>query len=151
MPRYYLGVDGGGTNCRVRLADANLVTLADAGSGRSNLQIEAGEAAFRSISEGTRQVFEKAGIDFRITQPHKGFNRRIGEFGGHRIAPDGRLLNDAEWAAGRDQWLPNDSDNAFIHTLMKPSHRSGEYASWIAWKSSCGTTEVMASVSVGYE
>jgi benzoyl-CoA 2,3-dioxygenase component B len=33
------------------------------------------------------KVIEKAGIDFRITQPHKGFNRRIGEFAGHRISP----------------------------------------------------------------
>ncbi|WP_176730400.1 BadF/BadG/BcrA/BcrD ATPase family protein [Devosia insulae] len=63
MPRYYLGVDGGGTNCRIRLANENLETLADAAGGRSNLQIEAGEPAFRSITEGTKEVFQKAGID----------------------------------------------------------------------------------------
>src|SRR4051812_2833569 len=68
VTRYYLGVDGGGTNCRVRLADENLVTLADAGSGRSNLQIDNGEPAFRSISEGTREAFSKAGIDFAETR-----------------------------------------------------------------------------------
>ena len=67
LSRYYLGVDGGGTNCRIRLTDANLVTLADANGGRSNLQIDAGEPAFRSISEGTREVFAKAGIDFAET------------------------------------------------------------------------------------
>ena len=63
MPRLYLGVDGGGTNCRIRLADENLVTLAEAAGGRSNLQIEDGEPAYRSITEGTREVFAKAGID----------------------------------------------------------------------------------------
>lgn len=63
MPRYYLGVDGGGTNCRIRLANENLETLADAAGGRSNLQIEAGEPAFRSITEGTKEVFSRAGID----------------------------------------------------------------------------------------
>ncbi len=67
MTRYYLGVDGGGTNCRIRLADENLVTLADAAGGRSNLQIDAGDPAFRSITEGTREVFAKAGIDFSQT------------------------------------------------------------------------------------
>src|SRR3954465_4502684 len=67
LSRYYLGVDGGGTNCRIRLTDANLVTLADAAGGRSNLQIAAGGAAFRVISEGTREVFAKAGIDFPET------------------------------------------------------------------------------------
>lgn len=63
MPRLYLGVDGGGTNCRIRLADENLNTLADAAGGRSNLQIDNGEPAFNSITEGTREAFQKAGID----------------------------------------------------------------------------------------
>ncbi len=67
MARYYLGVDGGGTNCRVRLANENLETLADASGGRSNLQIEHGEPAFRSITEGTREVFKQAGIDLSET------------------------------------------------------------------------------------
>ena len=43
MARYYLGVDGGGTNCRVRLADENLKTLAEAKKGRANLQIDNGD------------------------------------------------------------------------------------------------------------
>ena len=64
MTRYYLGVDGGGTNCRVRLADENLQTLAEVKNGRSNLQIDAGEPAFKAISDGTRDVFRAAGIDF---------------------------------------------------------------------------------------
>jgi glucosamine kinase len=67
LARFYIGVDGGGTNCRIRLADAQLNTLADANGGRSNLQIEAGEPAFRSIMEGTREVFDKAGIDYAET------------------------------------------------------------------------------------
>lgn len=67
MPRYYLGVDGGGTNCRVRLADETLVTLAEVKAGRSNLQIDDGEPAWKAISEGTRDVFTAAGIDFSET------------------------------------------------------------------------------------
>ena len=63
VAKYYLGVDGGGTNCRIRLANERLETLADAAGGRSNLQIEGGEPAYRSITEGTREVFAKAGID----------------------------------------------------------------------------------------
>lgn len=63
MAKYYLGVDGGGTNCRIRLANEKLETLADASGGRSNLQIEGGEPAYRSITEGTKEVFARAGID----------------------------------------------------------------------------------------
>jgi benzoyl-CoA 2,3-dioxygenase component B len=38
------------------------------------------------------KVIEKAGIAFKFTQPHKGFNRSIGEFRGHCISPAGELL-----------------------------------------------------------
>ena len=62
MPRYYLGVDGGGTNCRVRLADEDLNTLAEVTNGRANLQLEGGEPAYRSIVDGTREVFATSGI-----------------------------------------------------------------------------------------
>jgi glucosamine kinase len=64
VTRYYLGVDGGGTNCRIRLADENLQTLAEVKNGRSNLQIDSGEPAFKAISDGTRDVFSAAGISF---------------------------------------------------------------------------------------
>ncbi|MFD2648619.1 BadF/BadG/BcrA/BcrD ATPase family protein [Devosia albogilva] len=67
MPRYYLGVDGGGTNCRVRLADENLVTLAEVKNGRSNLQIDDGDPAYKAISDGTRDVFAAAGLDYAQT------------------------------------------------------------------------------------
>ena len=59
MTRYYLGVDGGGTNCRVRLADENLKTLAEVKNGRSNLQIDDGEPAWKAISDGTYWIFVK--------------------------------------------------------------------------------------------
>lgn len=64
MPRYYLGVDGGGTNCRVRLANEHLETLAEVKNGRSNLQIDGGEPAYKAISDGARDVFKAAGLDF---------------------------------------------------------------------------------------
>jgi benzoyl-CoA 2,3-epoxidase subunit B len=78
------------------------------------------------------RTIEKAGIDFKITQPHKGFNRRIGEFAGHRISPAGAVLSEAEWDARQGEWLPNDDDMQFISSLMKPCHERGKYASWIA-------------------
>jgi glucosamine kinase len=67
VPRLYLGVDGGGTNCRVRLADENLKTLAEAKKGRANLQIENGDPGYRAILEGTRDCFAAAGLDYAMT------------------------------------------------------------------------------------
>jgi glucosamine kinase len=67
LATYFLGVDGGGTNCRIRLADEDLNPLAEVRSGRANLQIDAGEPAYRAITEGTRAVFAEAGIDFAET------------------------------------------------------------------------------------
>jgi len=67
VPRYYLGVDGGGTNCRVRLANDQLETLAEVKNGRSNLQIDGGEPAYKAILDGTRDVFGAAGIDYAET------------------------------------------------------------------------------------
>jgi benzoyl-CoA 2,3-dioxygenase component B len=78
------------------------------------------------------KTIEKYGINFKMVQPHKGFNRKIGEFAGHRISPAGELLSEQQWQQGCGQWLPNDSDMQFINSLMKPCHTAGQYASWIA-------------------
>jgi glucosamine kinase len=57
-----LGVDGGGTNCRVRLTGEDLTVLGEAHGGPSNLQIQNGEAAYRSIVDGTKAAFATAGL-----------------------------------------------------------------------------------------
>jgi benzoyl-CoA 2,3-dioxygenase component B len=78
------------------------------------------------------KVIEKAGINFKITQPHKGFLRRIGEFAGHRINPEGQLISETQWTEQSGQWLPNADDLKFIASLMQAHHEPGQYASWIA-------------------
>ena len=78
------------------------------------------------------KVIEKSGVAFKFVQPHKGFNRRIGEFAGKRIGPAGEVLTEEQWTAQSGAWLPNDADMAFINSLMKPCHERGKYASWIA-------------------
>ncbi len=78
------------------------------------------------------KIIEKAGIDFRISQPHKGFNRRIGEFAGQHISPGGEVMSAEVWESLRHEWLPDAEDLRFIGSLMQPCHAPGEYASWIA-------------------
>src|SRR3984957_10560787 len=58
------------------------------------------------------KVLEKAGIDFRMTVPHKAFNRQIGTFAGTRVSPDGRVIGETEWAANEAKWLALPEDCA---------------------------------------
>lgn len=103
MARYYLGVDGGGTNCRVRLADAELKTLAEVKKGRANLQIDNGDPGYDAILEGTRDCFAAAGIDHseaantyacfgmaggRSELSRRAFAARDWPFGGVRVFDD---------------------------------------------------------------
>jgi benzoyl-CoA 2,3-epoxidase subunit B len=78
------------------------------------------------------KVIEKAGLPFRLTVPHKAFNRHIGTFAGLRVSPEGRVLSQAEWDASAGQWLPSDEDRAFVSSLMGRVVEPGRFASWIA-------------------
>ncbi len=62
----YLGVDGGGTKCRMRLTDAKLNILAEEIINRPvNLQLQNGEIAYAVILELSKKIFAKAGLDIR--------------------------------------------------------------------------------------
>ncbi|QIL70016.1 benzoyl-CoA 2,3-epoxidase subunit BoxB [Diaphorobacter sp. HDW4B] len=78
------------------------------------------------------KVMEKAGIDFRLTVPHKAFNRQIGALAGVRISPDGRPVTEAEWQSRKNDWLASDDDRTFVASLMKQCLEPGKFAGWIA-------------------
>jgi benzoyl-CoA 2,3-dioxygenase component B len=78
------------------------------------------------------KVLEKAGIEVRLTVPHKAFNRQIGTFAGVRVAPDGRLVNENEWKANEAKWLPTPEDRAYVASLMGRVVEPGKFANWIA-------------------
>jgi benzoyl-CoA 2,3-dioxygenase component B len=78
------------------------------------------------------KIIEKAGLPFRLSVPHKAFNRQIGTLSGIRISPDGRPIFQEDWAAGMQHWLPTAEDRAFVASLMKPERTRGKYAGWIA-------------------
>ncbi|HEV8673103.1 MAG TPA: benzoyl-CoA 2,3-epoxidase subunit BoxB [Methylomirabilota bacterium] len=77
-------------------------------------------------------IIKKAGIDVELRLPHRGFHRAIGSFAEARVAPDGRVISQAEWDARKHEWLPNEADAAYIATLMKPVVQPGKFANWIA-------------------
>ena len=78
------------------------------------------------------KVIEKAGIPFRLKTPHKAFHRRIGTLAEVKVAPDGTVVSGQEWSAHVDQWLPTDSDRAFVASLMGRVVEPGKFANWIA-------------------
>lgn len=73
-----------------------------------------------------------ADVGMELRLPHVGFNRAVGEFSGRRISPDGRLLDDAEWSATVDTWLPTDDDRTYVESLMVGVHERGMMAGWVA-------------------
>ena len=64
--------------------------------------------------------------------PHKAFNRKIGALAGMHVSPDGRVVDEAEWAAKEREWLPTPEDRAFVASLMGRVVEPGKFADWIA-------------------
>jgi benzoyl-CoA 2,3-epoxidase subunit B len=78
------------------------------------------------------KVIQKCGVAFRLSVPHKGFNRQIGALAGLKVAPDGRVLSQAEWHANVHEWLPTGDDLSFVRSLMGRVTDPGKFANWIA-------------------
>jgi benzoyl-CoA 2,3-dioxygenase component B len=80
-----------------------------------------------------QRVIDQAGIPFRLTLPHKGFHRAIGNFAGHYISTDGDVLTEDAWKKREFEWLPNAKDYAFVQSLMTGRVvELGKFANWIA-------------------
>jgi benzoyl-CoA 2,3-epoxidase subunit B len=78
------------------------------------------------------RVLERHGMSERLKLPHRAFHRRIGAFANLHVTPDGRIIPAAEWQAQRQRWLPEDSDQVFIASLMGAVTEPGQFAGWIA-------------------
>jgi benzoyl-CoA 2,3-epoxidase subunit B len=78
------------------------------------------------------KIIQNHEVPFELKLPHRGFHRAIGAFAQARVSPEGRVLSPAEWEAHRDQWLPSESDAAYLESLMRPSVEPGVFANWIA-------------------
>jgi benzoyl-CoA 2,3-epoxidase subunit B len=77
------------------------------------------------------QALEEAGLPDRLYLPHEGFNRKVGAYAGHHVAPTGEVLDDAAWQAQVGGWLPSDQDRADVAGLMQPEYEYGRFAGWI--------------------
>jgi benzoyl-CoA 2,3-dioxygenase component B len=85
----------------------------------------------RGVDRWNKQL-EKAGIAARLVLPGKRFYRHIGLYAGLPFDTGGRLLSREEWDRRRGEWLPTESDRAYIASLQRGVTDMGQIANWIA-------------------
>ncbi|MEU8304387.1 benzoyl-CoA 2,3-epoxidase subunit BoxB [Actinomadura sp. NPDC048955] len=78
------------------------------------------------------RILSEAGLPQRLRLPSVAFNRKVGAFAGIEAAPDGEVLDAAEWERRQDAWLPTEVDRTHVRSLMRPVHERGRIAAWIA-------------------
>jgi benzoyl-CoA 2,3-dioxygenase component B len=78
------------------------------------------------------RVIERAGFAFRLSLPATNFRRSIGAWMGLPVTPDGKLISKEEYEKKLFDWIPSESDRAFVHSLMKRVAEPGKMAAWIA-------------------
>jgi benzoyl-CoA 2,3-dioxygenase component B len=78
------------------------------------------------------KTIKDEGIDFELKLPDHKFHRQIGMWAEHAFTTDGQLIDRASWTAQAGGWLPNQADEDFVKSLMKPVYEPGKMASWIA-------------------
>jgi benzoyl-CoA 2,3-dioxygenase component B len=98
-------------------------------------EVENGKIVDSKVPAGVdrwNRIPEKFGIPLRITLPHSGFHRKIGNFADKYVSPDGRVLSKEDWERHSAEWLPSDDDHAFVGSLMGRVIEPGKFANWIA-------------------
>ena len=83
--------------------------------------------------ERINRVIRNFGVDFRMTLPHVAFNRRIGAFAELDVTPGGEVIDAGAWRGRESEWLPAESDRAYVRSLMPSAvTEPGRFANWIA-------------------
>ena len=78
------------------------------------------------------KTLQLEGCDFQMKLPSPKFHRQIGMWSTLKFSPDGEMISNEEWAKRSGDWLPNEADEQFVKSLMKPAYEPGKMASWIA-------------------
>ena len=78
------------------------------------------------------RLITEAGFDFKLMLPSPRFHRSVGVWAGVDVAPTGKPISAAQFAAQRQEWLPSAADRAFIASLMERVDEPGRMAAWLA-------------------
>jgi benzoyl-CoA 2,3-epoxidase subunit B len=86
----------------------------------------------RGVDKWNKTIAEQ-GVDFELVLPSRRFHRNVGIFAGSFTTPSGEPCSAEEWERRRGEWLPSESDHAFIQSLMtRAVTEPGKMAHWIA-------------------
>jgi benzoyl-CoA 2,3-dioxygenase component B len=86
----------------------------------------------RKVVRTWNKILSKEGCDQVLTLPHRRFYRQQGIYAGMCFDTDGKFMNESEWQARRNEWLPNGDDKSYVQSLMVPVTEPGKFADWIA-------------------
>ncbi len=75
---------------------------------------------------------QRAGYDLRLTLPSPRFRRSIGAWVNVPTDPHGQSISREEHDRRLSEWLPSESDRAFVRSLMQRVTEPGKIAGWIA-------------------
>jgi benzoyl-CoA 2,3-dioxygenase component B len=83
------------------------------------------------LKRWNRQI-ERAGHAFRLSLPSTRFRRSIGSWVGLPVDPQGKLLSREEFDKRLTEWIPSETDRAFVRSLMRRVVEPGKMAGWVA-------------------
>jgi benzoyl-CoA 2,3-dioxygenase component B len=75
---------------------------------------------------------KRAGYETLLRLPSSRFRRSIGSWSDLPVDPDGNIIERDAYERRLVEWLPTESDQAFVHSLMQPVTEPGKMAGWIA-------------------
>jgi benzoyl-CoA 2,3-dioxygenase component B len=75
---------------------------------------------------------QRAGHELRLSLPSTRFRRGIGAWAGVPTTPEGKVISREEYDRRIADWIPTESDKAFIRSLMQRVVEPGKIAGWIA-------------------
>jgi benzoyl-CoA 2,3-epoxidase subunit B len=79
------------------------------------------------------KILESHGLAFRLTLPSRRFHRHIGLYVDVSATPTGELITKEEFERKKGEWLPSESDKAFVQSLMhEPVYDPKQMAHWIS-------------------
>lgn len=79
------------------------------------------------------KIIEESGIEFKLKLPNRRFNRHGSSvYSNNRFDVEGNLIDEGQWMAGQNDWLPTSDDRAYVNSLMVPVTEPGKMANWIS-------------------